>query len=108
MGGVKQVDVESEIMDVEREIIDLKRREDVSEHRIKDLEEDVRDIRQLTKAVAVTAENVKRLQTDVSDVKADVKALAGKPGKLWEKVAAAAVCAVATGMVAALIALIVK
>ncbi|MBP3389187.1 MAG: hypothetical protein J6K98_04845 [Clostridia bacterium] len=95
-------------MNYDVEITDLKRRETVTEHRLQDLEADVRDIRELTQAVAVTAKSVERLQADMGEVKADVKAIAGRSGKIWDKVVVAAVCAVATGLVAAVIALVLR
>lgn len=76
--------------------------------RIDSVEKDVRDIRQLTAAMARVDERVEGLDNDVKEIKADVKAITARPGRLWDKLIAAAVGAVATGFITAVLALVLK
>jgi predicted nucleic acid-binding Zn-ribbon protein len=94
--------------DVAVEITDLKRRQVVSEHRIADIEGEVKDIRKLTEAVLVTSEKVDNLKSDVSELKCDVKAITARPGQRWEKLVSAALGAFATAIIVAVMTLILK
>lgn len=69
------------------------------EHRVKDLENEVHDLRELTKAVAVTNSNVKQLSSQFDELHQDVKELKGIPSNRWNSM----VTAIATGVVGALI-----
>lgn len=91
-------------MNVGSEITDLKRRETVSEKRIGDLECEVKDIRQLAAAMSCINQKVDGLSKDMDEIKCDIKAISAHPGKLWDKIAAAALGALATGLVAAVLA----
>lgn len=71
-------------MDMAVEIADLKRRESVSEHRIQDLESEVKDIRQLTTAVVQVNDKVDRMGRDMEEIKGDVKGITSRPSKLWD------------------------
>ena len=86
----------------------LEQRQTVSEHRIKDLEGEVRDIRTLTAAMARVNEKVDGLCGDVEEIKKDVKDITSRPGKKWDKLVAAAVGAIGSALVASLLALVLK
>lgn len=90
------------------EITDLKRRQTVSEHRIADLESELKDIRQLTTAVVQVNDKVDRLKSDMDEVKSDVKKITARPGKWWDKVISAALGAFAAGLTAAILAAIMR
>ncbi|MBQ3817401.1 MAG: hypothetical protein II802_03945 [Clostridia bacterium] len=77
-------------------------------HRINELSAEVKDMRELTNAVAVTARNVEVLQGDVTEIKQDVKNITSRPGKLWDKLIGGIIGAVATGIAAAILAFILK
>ena len=69
------------------------------EHRVKDLENEVHDLRELTKAVAVTNANVKQLSGQFEELHQDVKELKEIPSKRWNSI----ITAIATGVVGTLI-----
>ena len=69
------------------------------EHRVKDLENEVHDLRELTKAVAVTNSNVKQLSTQFDELHQDVKELKEIPANRWNSI----ITAIATGIVGTLI-----
>ena len=48
------------------------------------------------------------IEKGVAEIKADVKAITAKPGKLQDKIIAAVIVALATGMIGAILALILK
>ena len=77
-------------------------------HRIGTLEHEVGDLRTLTVAVGKMGERLEGVKTDVEEIKTDVKAITDKPGRLQDKVIAAVVVALATGLIGAVLALIVK
>ena len=95
--------------DMAVEVAKLQQRQSVSEHRISDLEGEVKDIPDswpppcpaLTKRSAPS-------EKDMDELKGDIKALNARPGKWWDKIASAALGAVATGLVAAVLALILN
>ena len=70
-------------------------------HRIDGLETEIKDIRGLTAAMARMDQKVDCLDSDVKEIKADVKAISARPGRWWDKLIAAAVGAVGTGIAAA-------
>lgn len=70
-------------MTIEAKIAELDARETTSEHRIADLESELRDLRDLTQAVAVTSTNVQALTHRVDEMHADIKVLSGLSGKRW-------------------------
>lgn len=76
--------------------------------RIDTIEHEVGDLRTLTVAVGKMGERLEGVKTDVEEIKTDVKAITDKPGKLQDKVIAAVVVALATGLIGAVLALIVK
>lgn len=69
------------------------------EHRTENLENEVHDLRELTKAVAVTNSNVKQLSTQFDELHQDVKELKEIPANRWDKI----ITAIITGAVGALI-----
>lgn len=77
-------------------------------HRIDELDSEIKDIRGLTAAMARVDEKVDGLEGDVKEIKSDVKAISARPGKWWDKLVAAAIGAVATGIVAAILAAILR
>ena len=77
-------------------------------HRIDALEHEVGDLRTLTVAVGKMGERLDGVKTDVEEIKTDVKAITDKPGKLQDKIVAAVVAALATGLIGAALALILK
>ena len=77
-------------------------------HRIDGLETEIKDIRGLTAAMARMDQKVDGLDSDVKEIKAEVKAITARPGKWWDKLVAAAIGAVGTGIVAAILAAILK
>lgn len=80
-------------MDTEAKVAELDARQRTSEHRIRDLENDMRDLRDLTNAVAVTHESVNHLKNRVEELHDDVKRLSAIPSSRWEKAVVAFVTA---------------
>ena len=78
------------------------------EHRVKDLENEVHDLRELTKAVAVTNSNVKQLSTQFDELHQDVKELKEIPANRWNNIITAIVTGVAGTLIGALLTLIIK
>lgn len=78
------------------------------EHRVKDLESEVHDLRELTKAVAVTNSNVKQLSNQFDELHQDVKELKGIPAKRWEGIITAIVTGVVGALIGAILTLIIK
>lgn len=76
--------------------------------RIDTLEHEVGDLRDLTVAVKNMGTKIEYVEKGVAEIKADVKAITAKPGRLQDKVIAAVVVALATGLIGAILALIVK
>ena len=76
--------------------------------RIDTLEHEVGDLRDLTVAVKNMGTKIEYVEKGVAEIKADVKAITAKPGRLQDKVIAAVVVALATGLIGAVLALIVK
>ena len=76
--------------------------------RLDHLEEEVGNLQDLTKAVAVTATNVERLQTDVKEMKDDVKALAAAPAKKWDAAIGYVMAALISGIVGMVLGLVFK
>ena len=90
-------------MDVEVKLTELDARQRTSEHRIKDLENEMRDLRDLTNAVAVTNESVRQLKRRVEELHGDVKALMTAPSSRWERIVSAAITALVGALVGAIV-----
>lgn len=80
-------------METEAMLAQLDARQRTSEHRIKDLENDLRDLRDLTNAVAVTGESVRELRGRVEDLHDDVKRLTLRPAHRFDTAIAAVISA---------------
>lgn len=78
------------------------------EHRVKDLETEMHDLRELTKAVAVTNSNVEQLSNQFVELHQDVKELKEIPANRWNAVIAAIVTGVVGALMGAIFALILK
>ena len=78
------------------------------EHRVKDIEVEVHDLRELTKAVAVTNSNVKQLSNQFDELHQDVKELKEIPANRWDKVVTAIITGVVGALLGAILALVIK
>lgn len=78
------------------------------EHRVKDLENEVHDLRALTEAVAVTNSNVKQLSNQFNELHQDVKELKEIPANRWNAVIVAVVTGVVGALIGAILTLILK
>ena len=78
------------------------------EHRVKDLENEVHDLRALTEAVAVTNANVKQLSSQFDELHQDVKELKDIPANRWDKIITAIITGVVGALIGAILALILK
>jgi outer membrane murein-binding lipoprotein Lpp len=76
--------------------------------RIDGLENEVKNIRNLTAAMARIDTKVDGLESDVKEIKSDVKAMTARPGQWLDKIIAAAIGAISTGIVAAILNVILK
>ena len=90
-------------MDTEAKVAELDTRQRTSEHRIRDLENDLRDLRDLTNAVAVTNESVNHLKDRVEELHADVKQLSAVPKTRWETVITALITAAIGAVIGSLL-----
>ena len=95
-------------MDIEAKIAELDTREHASERRIKNLEDEMRDLRDLTQAVAVTSANVRDLTRRVDEMHTDIKGLGGIAGKRWNSAIEWIIKGTVGAIVGALIALVLK
>ena len=93
-------------MEIAEKLIDLERRQKVTDHRLRDLEGEVKDMRQLTTAVVQVNDKVDHLRGTITEIRADVKAIGQRPAVWWDKLVAAAIGAVATGIVGAAVSLL--
>jgi len=80
----------------------------VANHRIDDLETEVKDIKDLTIAITKVNDKVDNLTTDVVEIKDSVKKFTSQPQENWNKFKMAIACAIGTGIVGVIIALIFK
>lgn len=77
-------------------------------HRCDKIETDISDLRDLTVSVGNIATRMGTVEKNVEEIKTDVKCITAKPGRLQDKLVAAALTALATGLVGAILALILK
>lgn len=80
----------------------------VINHRIEDLEAEVKDIKALTIAINTVNSKVDTLTDNVTEIKDGLKEITKRPAERWEKLIMAVVCAVGTGIVGIILALIFK
>ena len=92
-------------MDIAQEALDSAKS---AHHRIDGMEQEIKDIRGLTAAMARVDTKVDGLDSDVKEIKADVKAITARPAAHWDTVTKAIITALATGLVASILALILK
>ena len=78
------------------------------EQRVEKVENDVHDLRALTKAVAVTNSNVKQLSKQFNELHQDVKELKQVPANRWDKIITAIITGVVGALIGAVLALIIK
>ena len=76
--------------------------------RIDKLESEMKDQRALTLAVAKLDSKFDNLAVDVGEVKTEVKQISSRPVKWWDRLIYAAVGAVSSGIVAAILTQILK
>lgn len=76
--------------------------------RIDRLEKKVDDLTTLTTAVASLQTETKDIKSDVGEIKDSLKQVTSRPIKWWDKIVAAAIGACASGIVAAILATILK
>jgi archaellum component FlaC len=78
------------------------------ERRVKNLENEVHDLRELTKAVAVTNSNVKQLSNQFNELHQDVKELKEIPANRWDKIIIAIITGVLGTLIGAILTLIIN
>lgn len=101
---VIQVDLETIALEVTQAYDSAK-----SAHkRLDRLEQEVSDIHELAAAMSSMSEKVDGLTEDMGEVKKEVKKVAERPVKWWDKLVAAAIGAIASGLVAAVLTMILK
>jgi wobble nucleotide-excising tRNase len=76
--------------------------------RLDTLEKEVGDIHELTASIKVVSEKVDDLTGDMNEIKTDVKKFSQRPGQMWDKLVAAMIGAAGSGLVGALLTLILK
>lgn len=76
--------------------------------RIDRLEKKVDDLTALNMAVASLQTETKDIKNDVGEIKDSLKQVTARPAKWWDKIVAAAIGACASGIVAAILATILK
>lgn len=72
------------------------------------LEKEVSDIHELTASMAAINTKVNTLASDMGEIKTEVQKIAERPSKWWDKLIAAGIGAVASGLVAALLAQVLR
>lgn len=78
------------------------------DRRVESLENEMHDLRELTKAVAVTNSNVKQLSSQFEELHQDVKDLKEIPSDRWNKIVTAIITGVVGTLIGAILALILK
>ena len=68
------------------------------------LEKEVKGSHDLAAAMAATRQEMSGVQADIREIKQSVSKVTARPGIWWDKLAAAAIGAAATGIVAAILA----
>lgn len=76
--------------------------------RIDAVEREVKDLRTLTLAIAKVDSKVDNIKEDVEEIKQEVQQVTARPGQWWDKLIAAALGALASGIVAAILAQVLK
>lgn len=89
-------------------VVELDTRLNSVEHRTKNLEHEVHDLRALTEAVAVTNENVKQLSNQFDELHQDVKEIKEIPANRWDKIVTAILTGVVGTLIGAILTLVIK
>ncbi len=76
--------------------------------RIDGLEREVKDLRTLTLAIAKMDSKVDNIREDVEEIKQEVEKVTARPALWWDKLIAAALGALASGIAAAVLAQILR
>ena len=76
--------------------------------RIDALEREIKDLRTLTLAIAKVDSKVDNIKEDVEEIKQEVEKVTARPAQWWDKLIAAALGALASGIVAAVLTQILK
>ena len=76
--------------------------------RLDDQEKKLDDIHTLAVGVARLDEEMENIKADVGEIKDDVKKVTARPGQWWDKLIAAAIGAVASGIIAAVLSQVLK
>lgn len=77
-------------------------------HRIDGLEEEVKDIHTLAETMAGMQKEMAGMKNDVGEIKASVATITGKPGQMWNRLIYSIITALGSGLIGALLALILK
>lgn len=81
---------------------------DVANHRIDDLEDEVKGNRELIIAVKEIATEMKHIKEDQADMNKRLKSIEDKPSKNWDKVTSTIIGTVVGAIIGALIGLVLK
>lgn len=76
--------------------------------RIDDVSGELKDLHDLTAAVASVDERIRNLRDDFGEIKMDLKQIADKPEKRFDAIINAAISVVVSGIVGAVLAIILK
>lgn len=77
-------------------------------HRLDRLEADVNDVHTLAQAMAATQKEMENMKEDMGDVKGSLALLTAQPGGKWELLVNTVITAISTGIVSAVLVLILK
>ena len=89
-------------------LIETESRSKSNMKRLNALEDKVENLHELTLAISQVSSEVKGIRTDMEEVKEEVKRVTGRPGQWWDKLVAAGLGALASGIVAAVLANVIK
>lgn len=76
--------------------------------RIDSMESHIKDLTVLTSAVASLQTETKEIKVDVVEIKTDLKQVTARPAQWWDKLIAAAIGACGSGLVATILAQILR
>lgn len=75
---------EKEAARIHQELLDLAKS---NKHRIDELEQELKELRNLANSVALIATEQKNMREDLCEMKTDLKAIKEKPAKRWDSIA---------------------
>ena len=79
-----------------------------SHNRLDTLEKEVSDVHELATAMATVSTKVDGVVKDMEEIKTEVKKVSDRPKGWWDKLVAAVIGAAASGIVAAILAQVLK